>query len=103
MFGFRKKQPKADAALAVMDDAVEIAAEKWRFFCDKLPFRETVRLADRIASFSVPFNEGARANIAAFKDAPDTFLLLVVALGVERSGTHSRAEIEQALGVPLPD
>lgn len=103
MFGFRKKQSKADAALAVMDDAIGMAAEKWRYSCEKLPHRADLPLVDRIASFLIPFSEGARASIPAFKDAPDAVLLIMVAKGIERSGTHTRAQIEDALGIPLPN
>lgn len=102
MFGFRKRRSKADAAFAVMDEAIALAADKWQFFCDKLPFRDDVELVDRIASFSVPFSEGAR-TLPALKDAPEALLLLIVAKGIERSGTHSRTQFEQALGVSLPD
>ena len=102
MFKFLRRESKADAVVAVMDEAVGIAADKWRFFCDKLPFRKDVPLADRIASFMFPFEEGARKRFPALKDAPGTVLLLIVAMGVERSGTHTRAQIEQALGFSLP-
>ncbi|WP_298671317.1 hypothetical protein [uncultured Sphingomonas sp.] len=103
MFGFGKKQSKADAAIAVMPQAIEAASEKWRFFCEKLVFKAEVPLADRIASFTVPFFQGARQNIPALKEAPDAVLLLIVAKGIERSGTHTKAQIEQALGTRLPD
>jgi hypothetical protein len=103
MFGFGKRKSKADAAIAVMDEAIGLAADKWRFFCEKMPFRDDVGLVDRIAAFNVPFSEGARKNFPALKDAPDAVLLLIVAKGVERSGTHTRSQIEQALGVLLLD
>jgi hypothetical protein len=102
MFGLGKSKSKADAALGVMDSTVATAAEKWRLFCDKVSYRDNVGLADRIAAFSVPFGDGARQNIPALRTAPDGLLLLIVAMGVEKSGTHSRAEIESALGVKLP-
>jgi len=63
MFGTRKS--KADAAIAVMDEAIRLADEKWQFFCQKLPFRDDVRLVDRIAAFNAPFSEGARKNFPA--------------------------------------
>jgi hypothetical protein len=103
MFGFKKRQSKADAAVAVLDDAIHLAAERWQFFCDKLAFRESVGLADRITAFMVPFAEGAGKTFPALQNAPEGVILMIVAKGVERSGTHSRAEIERALGLPLPD
>lgn len=103
MFGFKKRKSKADATVAVLDDAIALAAERWKFFCDKLVFRENVDLADRIAAFMVPFEEGAAKTFPVLRGAPDGVILMIVAKGVERSGTHSRAEIERALGVPLPE
>lgn len=103
MFGFGRKRSKADATIAVMPQAIEAASEKWRFFCDQLVFTPEVLLVDRIASFSAPFFAGARQNIPALREAPDAVLLMIVAEGIERSGTHTRAEIEQALGTRFPD
>jgi len=103
MFGFGKRQSKADATIAVLDQTIGVAADKWLYFCEKLPVRDGVDLVERITSFSVPFSEGARRNIPALKDAPDAVLFLIVAKGVERSGTHTRSQIEQALGIQLPN
>jgi hypothetical protein len=86
-----------------MPKAIKVAAEKWIYFCESLRFREDVPLHDRITAFYVPFSDGARSNVAALRYAPDAVLLLIVAKGIERSGTHSRPEIERALGLTLPD
>lgn len=109
MFGFGKRKAKAeahskaDATIAVMDDAIRLAAERWTYFCDTLPFRKDVALVDRITAFMFPFMEGARKSLPALRDAPDAVLLVIVAKGIERSRTHSRTQIEEALGLPLPD
>lgn len=103
MFGFRKKQSKADAAIAVLPDAIQRAAERWTYYSETLVFKPEVTLRARIASFMIPFEEGVRKNMPALRDAPAAIILLVVAKGIERSGTHTRAQIEQALGFPLPD
>ena len=103
MFGFGKKKSKADATLSVLDDAIRFATDRWLYFCEKLPFKEDVGLAERIAAFSVPFNEGAKNNFPPLREAPDAVLFLIVAKGVEASGTHTRAQIEEALGFQLPD
>ncbi|MDQ2944779.1 MAG: hypothetical protein M3Y27_02325 [Acidobacteriota bacterium] len=68
MFGIGKEKSKADAVIAVMPQAIEAASDKWRYFCDTLPFKAEVPLARRIASFTIPFFEGARQNIPALKD-----------------------------------
>jgi hypothetical protein len=103
MWPFPKKPSKADAAVGRVDAVVAIAADKWSHFCKTLPFKNDVGLAERIYSFSGPFGEGLRQNVPEFRGANDGLILLIIAKGVERSGTHSRAEIEQALGMPLPD
>ena len=104
MFGFgkKKKKSKADAAIAVMDDAIQFASEKWTYFCSALPFKAEVGLAHRIASFLVPLSQGLRNNFEPLNDAPDPLLFLIAAKGVERSGTHTTKEIEEALGMQLP-
>lgn len=101
---FRKRPSKADAALAVMDDAIQLAAERWRYFCETIPYRADVPLVDRIPSFCIPMYQGLRTTFPVLKDSPDTFLLIVVVKGIERSGTHSREQVAEELGMPpLPD
>lgn len=93
-------QSDAERAKAVLGDAIAITAEKWLFFTQSMEFKHDVPLADRIGAFSVPMYEGLRKNIPLLKDAPEPLLLRIVAKGIEKSGTHSPTEIEQAIGAP---
>lgn len=102
MFGLGKRRSKADAAIAVKDEAITFASNGWKYFCETLPFRDEVGLAERIGLFSVPCGEGLRKNFQALRAAPDGLLLLFIALGVEQSGSHTREQIEEALGLKLP-
>lgn len=102
MFGFGKKKSQADAAIEVLPDAIALAAEKWRYFCDTLPMKEGVPLADRIALFAVPFFQNLHATFPGLRKSPESVLFLIVAKGVELSGTHTKAQIERELGTPLP-
>lgn len=101
MFGFRKKSP-ADRAIAIMPSAIRHASIKWRNFHASLVFKPEVGLLDQIAIFLVPMTESLRAKYSALKEAPDSIFLLIVAMAVERSGTHSRTEIQRALNIKLP-
>ena len=103
MWRFKKAKSRADEAIEVLPTLIENAAGKWRDFDEAFKFKDGVSLANRIWLFMTPFSEGVREHVPAMKDAPDGLLLLIVAKGVEQSGTHSRAEIEEALGVSLPD
>jgi hypothetical protein len=103
MFGLFRRRSKADAAVEAFRPAIQFASEKWAYYCEMLPFRADVPLADRINGFMMPFEEGLAANFPAFRNAPPGVALLIAAKGIELSGSHSRAEIEEALGVPLPD
>jgi len=98
-----KRNSKADVAIAVMDDAIEFASDKWLYFSRTLVFKDEVTLKDRIAAFLPLATEGLRGRFSALKDAPGAVVLLVVVKGVELSGTHSRAELEKSLGIEIPD
>lgn len=87
----------------MFDDAVAVATEKWLYFTGTFVFKEDVPLTQRIHLFSNPMFEGLRNNFPALAKAPPAVLLLIIAKGVQNSGTHTRAQIEQALGAPLPD
>jgi hypothetical protein len=102
MWPFRNKKRDAERAIAVLDDAIEATAHKWLYFSNVLTFRDEVGLAERIASFAIPMYEGLRTNFAPLKQAPEPLLLMIVAKGIEKSETHTRADIEQALGISLP-
>jgi hypothetical protein len=102
MSRFNKRKSKADAAIEVLPALIENAAGKWRDFYEAFKFKDGVSLDKQIWLFTTPFSDGVREHVPAMKDAPDGLILLIVAKGVELSGTHSRAQIEKALGMPLP-
>jgi hypothetical protein len=100
---FNLHKSKADAAIEVLPALIENAAGKWREFYEVFKFKDGVGLDKQILLFTTPFSEGVREHVPAMKNAPDGLILLIVAKGVERSGTHSRAQIEEALGMTLPE
>lgn len=101
-FRKNKEGSSADEIIAVMDDAIQFAAEKWTYFTEALPFKDSVTLQDKIIGFVPPATEGLKNKFPALQDAPNPVYMLIIAKGVELSGTHSKEEIENALGVPLP-
>jgi hypothetical protein len=103
MWPFRKKATTADRTIEVWDDAVGHAAEQWIYFSKVFVFKDDAGLRERIFSFSIPMFEGLRSTFPPLKEAPDSVLLLLVAKCIEKSGTHSRPQIETALEMPLPD
>jgi len=68
-----------------------------------LPMKADVPLKDQVMMFMGPFEEGLRANHPVFRDSPDAAVFLIVLKGVERSGTHSTEEIQEAFGIELPE
>ena len=100
---FRKKPSRADAAIAVMPEAIDFAADRWLYFCEQIIYKVDVPLMDRIAGFAVPAQQGIENNFPPLRNAPDGLLLMIIAMGVWKSGTHTREEIEAALGAQLPD
>ena len=103
MWPFQKRKSDADRVIEIMDQAVSFACEKWLYFSQTLIFNQNVPLRDRIAAFLVPVSEGLKNKFEPLRRAPDPVILLIVAKGVEASRTHSRNEIENALGAPLPE
>ena len=98
-----KRASDADKVIAVFNHTIDIVTDKWLFFSKTLAFKEDVVRRDRIAAFSFPMFEGLIKNVLPLRKSPDAILLIVVAKGIEKSGTHTRGEIEEALGAPLPD
>ena len=97
-----KKKTSADKIIDVMDDIISHVAAKWTFFRKTLPFKDGVGLDEQIAMFSVPMKEGLNNTFPVIKDSPDALFMLLIAKGIEQSGTHSKEQLEQALGAPLP-
>lgn len=87
MFWSFKKKSKADAVLEIMDEAISFAATKWSYFATAVPFKAEVGLRDRIGAFLRPATEGLKNKYPQLRSAPDTIFLIIVAKGVERSGT----------------
>jgi hypothetical protein len=102
LLGRNKKRSQADETIKIMDDAIQFAAEKWAYFTETVPFKDSVPLKERIFAFTVPATEGLKNNFSPLKNAPEPIYLVIIAKGVELSGTHSKAQIEEALGVRLP-
>jgi len=96
------KKSNADAAIAVSDDAIQLACDKWLAFNEQFKFKDNVELQEQIMMFAVPMSEGLKNNFPELRNSPDAALLLFVAMGVEKSGTHTAQQIEEALGSPLP-
>ena len=99
---FRRPKSAADAAFLVIEDAIAHAAEQWSLLCDALPLNEHVPLADRVAAFRPPLESGLAQRFPALIGGGPSLMLIVIALGIEQSGTHSRVDLERALLLQLP-
>ena len=102
MWPFRRKS-EADLAIDVMDDVIAHVAEKWRNFQEFFVFKDGVGLEDQVFSFSVPMTEGIRNTFPQLRKSPDAVIFLFMVKGIEKSGTHTRDQLEKALGVEIPD
>lgn len=102
MWPFSKKPSAAQAATAIMDEAISLTAERWRAFSQSVPITTTMGLRNQIGVFARPFDADLRARFPALQAASDPIMLLIVAKGVQESGTFSRRQIEEALGITLP-
>lgn len=102
LFGKKTKKTKADEVIETMDNAIIFSAEKWKYYSEKLHFKDSVSLREKIFGFVPLATEGLKNNFSALQAAPDAVYMLIIAKGVELSGTHSKVEIESALGATLP-
>lgn len=102
MWPFRKKPSQAGDALAIIDEAIEFAAERWIFFSRSVAVTPAEGLRERIGRFARSLEPSLHARYPALAVASDAVMLLIVAKGVEQSGAISRGEIECALGILLP-
>jgi hypothetical protein len=103
MWPFTKPKTKADAVLEILEAAISVTSEKWTLFSKTLTFKEDVPLRDRITAFLVPASEGLRKNFEPLSDGAEGIILLIVVKGIERSRTHSKSEIESAMGISIPE
>ena len=101
MWPFKSRQSKADLAVEWLPRAIEVAKVKWIEF-EAQPFAESFSLAEKIFFFSGGLEKGL-SQWEAFKNPPQGLMMLIAAKGIQLSGTHSKAEIEQALCLELPD
>lgn len=102
MWPFKKKPAKRTDALAIIDEAIGFAAERWHFFSRSVAVAPGTGLRERIGLFARSLEPSLHARHPALAAAPEEVMLLIVAKGVEQSGAVPRGEIERALGILLP-
>lgn len=102
MWPFKKKPARRTDALAIIDEAIAFAAERWHFFSRSVAVTPGTGLRERIGLFARSLEPSLHARHPALAAAPEEVMLLIVAKGVEQSGAVSRGEIERALGILLP-
>ncbi len=98
----RRRSWEAGRLDDVMEEAVAFSAERWVGYCEIMDFAGDVPLNARIGGFMVSASDGLIQNFPSLKRVPDTVILLILARGIEASGTHARDEIEAALKTKLP-
>lgn len=102
MWPFRKKRSPRDDTLAIIDEAILFAAQRWHAFSNSVPVSPAMGLGERIGMFARALEKSLHARHPQLAAAPDEVIVLIVAKGVEQSGTVPRGDIERALGILLP-
>jgi len=85
----------------MLPDLVAESKARWLEFSRTPAFDEPGPLKDKLTFFAMPAIRGLRENLPDLRDCSDQVLLHVIALGVVGSGTHTREQVEEALGRPL--
>ncbi len=78
---------------------VDRASRTWIHFSNTLAFSEGVSLSKKIDFFRTPFVEGVRRDYPMFEPASEKELDVMIALGIEQSGTNSLVEVWRELGL----
>ena len=94
--------PRISAEEQAIDRAIALAASAWRLFCETSPLAPNIHIRDRIAFFTPDFRKSLSRHFPALAESADEIVLLIIARGVEISGTHNRRHIERGLGIILP-
>jgi len=104
MWPFRKNRPAggSDDALEIIDQAIDFAAERWRYFSRSVVLAPDPGLRDRIGVFARSIEQSLHARFPPLTAAPEEVILLIIAKGVEQAGQIARQDIERALGILLP-
>ncbi|MBD3759176.1 hypothetical protein [Rhizorhabdus sp.] len=103
MWPFKKiRGSRGDDALVTIDEAIAFVAQRWLAFDAAIPLRQETSLRDRIAVFAHSVDASLHRRFPALAAASDQVILLIVAKGVELSGTVDRSDIERELGILLP-
>ncbi len=102
MWPFRKKRSRQAETLAIIDEAIVFAADRWHFFSRSVAVTPDMDLRERIALFARSLEASLHSRHPELAAAPDEVIVLIVAKGVEQAGTAPRHEIERALGILLP-
>ena len=95
----RRPAASLDRAIA---DAVSLAAAAWTTFRDTAGVPANIHLRDQVAFFAPEFVARLARRFPALRSAPNDLILLIIALGIEASGSVSRRKIELQLGIVLP-
>jgi hypothetical protein len=85
-----------------LDDAVGHMADRWQGFRQSSGIAANVHLRDQLAFFAPTLEPDLQRAFLRLVHAGDEVMLLLLAQAVLQSGTHSRHQIEKALGIVLP-
>ncbi len=100
MWPFRPE--KSRTADDLLSEAIRAASARWLAFREEAGLPANLSLRDQIAYFARPLRDELGRAFPRLAAADDQILLLVIANGIEGSGTHSRGQIERQLGIVLP-
>jgi len=87
---------------SVIEEAAKLAAKQWTRFHFESGIPQNINLRDRLPYFSSSFAPLLSRRFPELRSAPPELILLIIAEGIELSGTISRKRIELQLGIVLP-
>lgn len=94
---WKKKKTLTDQVKAHSDAIVASLNPKWKVFCQTMPFKVEVPLADRIEAFASPAIAGMLQHYSWTKAAPPGMLWMMVFTAILESKTHPVADVNAAI------
>jgi hypothetical protein len=97
-----KESDGSEDVLKVWDEAVKYSSDGWLAFRDRIKFKDNVPLFDEITAALPPISMSLERKFSELGGAPGGVFFMILASGIVMSGTHSKSEVESAIGAPIP-
>ena len=94
---------KGHEIMALLEGDIPTVSREWLRFRESSAFPKGAPLVNQVRAFFSPMAAFLKKRHESRMPVPNEILLLVILKGIERTGTHTKSQLESALGKKLPD